>query len=86
MATAPTPAAPAKKRRPQGPRTVKPKTLYVAVKGSVEEIRVFEDADQVMDLQDSEPGVYKVKRHVMATKPRAKPEGANSVGAIVPSA
>lgn len=72
MATAPSNTAPVKKRKPQGPRVVKPKTIYIAInKSNMDDLQVFDDAEKVMDLQDTQPGVYTVKRHRMEVKRRA---------------
>lgn len=68
---------PVKKRRPQGPRVVKPRTLYLAVKGTIEgEIKVFEGAnlEALVDLQTMEPGVYKVAKYTV--QPNRKPAAA----------
>jgi len=59
-----------KKRKPQGPRIVKPKTLYIAMKNDGSDFQVFDDAEQVLSLHETDPGAWKVKRHVLPMKGR----------------
>ncbi len=60
-----------KKRKPQGPRKVKPKTLYIAVKGTIEEMKVLDSAEDVIDLQEANPGAYRIVKHTLPMKVKA---------------
>ncbi len=79
MATAPT-ATEKKKRKPQGPRTAKPKIVYILYKGQFEappEV-VLDGGETLLDrvMNDRDLKVEKVVIPVKSRKPAAPAEGA----------
>lgn len=64
-----TPTTPAKKRV-QGPRTVKDKTVFLVSQEDISNLQVCNTAEEAMEVMMANPG-WKAKKHVIPVKRRA---------------
>lgn len=77
MAIAPT-ATTTTRRKPQGPRIQKPRTLFVAVNGDQLEVFEANELEKLVDLQTGAPGQWKVMKKVLEVKKRSNPAPASA--------